>query len=184
MCAAVAVWATLRVLEPPPPDVTPVVVAARDLTAGAVLGSSDLQTVGYLAGTVPDGVVTDPVGRSLTGPVRRGEPLTTTRLVEPGLLADHPDLVAVPVRIPDATAVSLLRVGDRVDLVAADPGAGSAVTVARGALVVALPSEPERLSGGTTGRLVLFGVSDGEMGAVGVAAVRDFVTPVWSGDTG
>lgn len=182
LCAAVTVLAVVRVVEPPPPAVDPVVVAARDLPAGTVLGPEHLRTVDYASGTAPDGLLTRPAGRSLAGPVRRGEPLTSTRVVQPGLLAEHPGLAAVPVRIPDPTTVSLLRVGDRVDLVAADPAAGHATPVATEALVLALPAEPERLSGGTTGRLVLFGVSDHEVGAVGAAAVRDFVTPVWRDD--
>lgn len=171
----------LRVVAPPPPPTEPVLVAARDLPAGAVLSARDLRSAPYAVGTAPDGLVTDPVGRALAGPVRRGEPVTSARVVEPGLLTDHPALVAVPVRIPDATTVSLLRVGDHVDLVAADPAAGRAVTVASDALVLALPREPEKLSGGTTGRLVLFGVTPSEVGTVGVAAVRDVVTPVWPG---
>ena len=171
----------LHVVQPPPPATEDVLVAARDLPAGAVLEPDDVRTAAYAAGTAPDGLVADPVGRALTGPVRRGEPVTATRVVEPGMLGQHPDLVAVPVRIPDATTVALLRVGDRVDLVATDPAAGHAVRVASRALVLALPTEPETLSGGTTGRLVLFGVSEQEVSDVGVAAVRDVVTPVWSG---
>ena len=176
-----AVVAVLQVVEPPPPATEAVLVAARDLPAGAVLSARDVRTAAYAVGTAPDGLVADPVGRALTGPVRRGEPVTTTRLVQPGLLDEHPDLVAMPVRIPDPTTVSLLRVGDRVDLMATDPAAGRAVRVASRALVLALPAEPETLSGGTTGRLVLFGVTERETSAVGVSAVRDVVTPVWSG---
>lgn len=182
--AAVAVLAALHVLQPAPPPVEPVLVAARDLPAGTVLTSAHLRTASYASGTTPDEALESPVGRTLAGPLGRGEPVTATRVVEPGLLADHPDLVAVPVRIPDPTTVSLLRVGDRVDLVAADPAAGHAVTVAAGAMVVALPGEPDTVSGGTTGRLVLFGVTRREMGTVGVAAVRDFITPVWPGGNG
>lgn len=180
VCAAVAAAAVLHVVQPPPSATEDVLVAARDLPAGAVLAHDDVRTAAYALGTAPDGLVVDPVGRALAGPVRRGEPVTTSRVVEPGMLDEHPGLVAVPVRIPDATTVALLRVGDRVDLVAADPAAGHAVRIASGARVLALPSEPEKLSGGVTGRLVLFGVSEREVSDVGVSAVRDVITPVWS----
>ena len=48
------------------------------------------------------------------------------RLVGPALTAGYAGLVAVPVRLPDAGTVDLLEVGDRVDLVAADPQAAAA----------------------------------------------------------
>ena len=59
----------------------------------------------------------------LAGPVRAGEPLTDVRLVGASLAAAYPGAVAVPVRLPDAGMAALLRVGDRIDLVAADPRA-------------------------------------------------------------
>nr|MBA3619744.1 Flp pilus assembly protein CpaB [Acidothermales bacterium] len=64
----------------------------------------------------------DVVGRLLAAPARRGELLTDARLLGPGLLAGYPEgLVAAPVRIADSGAVSLLRAGDRIDVLAADP---------------------------------------------------------------
>ncbi|MFJ4603002.1 RcpC/CpaB family pilus assembly protein [Streptomyces griseoluteus] len=57
------------------------------------------------------------------------------------------ELVRAPVRIADAAAVRLLRPGDRVDVVAAPAGGGSARVLARGARVVRLPEPLERVSG-------------------------------------
>jgi hypothetical protein len=75
----------------------------------------------------------------LAAPVRDGEALTDLRLVAPGLLDGYPGLVATPVRVADAASVALLRVGDRIDLVAADPEGRGAEPVARQAPVIALP---------------------------------------------
>ena len=76
----------------------------------------------------------------LAAPLRQGEPVTDVRLVGPSLTEGYDGLVAVPVRLPDAGAVSLLQVGDQIDLVATDPEAATARTLAADVPVVALPS--------------------------------------------
>jgi Flp pilus assembly protein CpaB len=87
------------------------------------------------------------VGRLLAAPVRRGEPLTDVRLLEPSLLAAMPraGLVAVPVRVADGGAAAVLASpGDVVDVRAAPhPGAGVSATdgpVAAGLTVLAVPA--------------------------------------------
>lgn len=137
-----AVLAGLRAVAPPAPPTVAVLVAAEDLPAGRVLTRDDLLEVPYADGTEPSGAVVDPVGDTLASPVRRGEPLTDVRLVGPGLLRSGSDEVALPVRIPDAESVGLLEVGDRIDLVVGDPASSepAGATVARGVLVLALPT--------------------------------------------
>jgi Flp pilus assembly protein CpaB len=67
-------------------------------------------------------------GRVLAGPMRKGEPLTDTRLVGPGLLSGYgPELVAVPVRIADAESVRLLHPGDRIDVLVGQVSVDGAV---------------------------------------------------------
>jgi Flp pilus assembly protein CpaB len=89
-------------------------------------------------------------GRRLVLPVRSGEPLTDVRFVADGLLSrlSGPGSVAAPVRIADAGEVSLVRPGDRVDVLAAptsDAAGGrssratEALTVASGAVVLSVP---------------------------------------------
>ena len=131
LCALVAVWAGLRATAAPAPELVPVTVAAHDLGAGAVLGPGDLTTRGFAPGTVPSGHIRDPVGRQLAGPLRRGQPITDTALLGASLVRDRPDLVALPVRLPDTAMAELLRVGDEVDVISADPQGGPAATVAR-----------------------------------------------------
>jgi pilus assembly protein CpaB len=119
----------------------PVLVAARDLRPGSVLGRGDLAMRDFPAGAVPSGVVHRAEGRVVAGAVRRGEPLTDARFTSDGLLATRdPAAVAVPVRLADAAVARLLHPGDRVDVLAARADAPSpARTVAPAVRIVAVP---------------------------------------------
>ena len=181
LCALLAVWTGLRATAAPPPRTVPVTVAAHDVGAGTVLGAADVMTVGFAPGTVPAGDIRDPVGRTIAGPLRRGQPVTDTALVGASLVRDRPDLVALPVRLPDTAMAELLRIGDEVDVVAADPQGGPASVVARGALVLALPPPPaDAAADGLPGRLVVLGVRTSEVAAVSAATVTHFLTIVWA----
>lgn len=116
-------------------------VAARDLAGGAVLGSRDVTVRLLPVRAVPAGVVGRATGRTLSGPVRRGEPLTDARLRSGGLLDSRdPSAVAAPVRLADAAVIRLLHVGDRVDVLAArGEGPLPARTVASAVPVIAVP---------------------------------------------
>ncbi len=181
LCALVAVWAGLQAIAAPAPERVPVTVAAHDLGAGTVLRPGDLTTVGFAPGTVPSGHLRDPVGRQLAGPLRRGQPITDTAMLGVSLVRDRPDLVALPVRLPDTAMAELLRIGDEVDVIAADPQGGPAATVARKALVLALPPPPaDAAADGLPGRLVVLGVREAEVTAVSSATVTHFLTVAWS----
>ncbi|QIK65274.1 pilus assembly protein CpaB [Nocardioides sp. HDW12B] len=153
----VAVLAGIRAASAPPLPTTSVLVASRDLPGGTALTDSDLVARALPPESVPDGSTTeaaDLVGRTLAAPLRQGEPVTDVRVVAEGLLAGYPARVAVPLRITDPGSVRLLRVGDRVDVVATDPANGRAEVAAVDVPVVALPrgtrSDPDTagLSGG------------------------------------
>ena len=152
------------------------VVATRDLAAGALLGPKDVTVRLFPARNVPDGVVSGPAGRTLSSPVRRGEPLTDARLRPPGPFSGNAalpggrfpgdrlsggvpseggsdgreaDAVAAPVRLADAAVVRLLRAGDRVDVLAArSEGPLPARTVAAAVTVVAVPKSEEETDEG------------------------------------
>jgi Flp pilus assembly protein CpaB len=176
---AVAVLAVLRTVAPPPPATVAVLVAARDLSSGTLVSGDDVAEVGYRPATVPDGLAVDPVGRTLAAPVRRGEPLTDVRLVGPRLTDGYDaatDLVAIPVRLPDAGSVALLAVGDRIDLLATDPSVGDARLVAASVPVLAVPQFDDAASGAVTGRLVVLGAPPATAEVVAGAAVRDFLS--------
>ncbi len=181
LLAAAAVVAGVHELRPPPPAVEAVLTAARDLPAGATLGRDDLATVDYAAGTAPVGLADDAVGRVLAAPVRAGEPLTDVRLVGAPLAAAYPGSVTVPVRLPDAGMAALLRVGDRIDLVAADPQGSVARVVATDLAVVALPEpDDEATSSGLPGRLVLLAAPEAVREELAQAAVTGFLTFTYS----
>lgn len=180
LLTAVAVAAGLHAVAAPPPATVTVAVAARDLPAGAVLGADDLVPADFAPASVPDDLADDAVGRTLAAPLRRGEPVTAVRLVGPLLTDGSPGLVATPVRLPDAGMVGLLEVGDRIDLVAADPQTGGADVVATDLPVLALPHDDSGATSGLPGRLVVVGAPGEEVGPIAAAAVRTFVTFTWS----
>jgi Flp pilus assembly protein CpaB len=159
-----------------------VLVAAHDLPAGVVVGAQDVRRVGFAPDSVPEGLAREPTGRTLAAPLRAGEPLTDVRLVGPALTDGYPGLVAVPVRLPDAGMAELLRVGDRIDLVSADPQGRSAETIASGVPVLALPDTPTEVgAAGLAGRLVVVGAQSGEVARIADASVRTFVTIAFAG---
>lgn len=167
----------MRSLTAPPEPTVPVLVAAHDLAAGATVSPDDLTTQEFRPGSVPDGLVGDPSGRLLASAVRRGEPLTDARLVGPTLAEGHPGLVPTPVRLPDAAMVALLRSGDRVDVLAADPQGGPTVVVAADALVLAVPAlSQEAVADALPGRLVVLGLAATDVTAVSGASVTHFLT--------
>lgn len=191
LCVGLAVWTGLRVVAGPTPATTPVLVAAHDLPAGSVVEADDLVSRSFPPALVTPGALgaDDLLGRTLAAPVSRGEPLTRVRLAAPGLLAGYPGLVAVPVRLPDADSVALLRIGDRVDLLATDLGTGpSAATtrpIAHDVVVLALPGPRNETSldvqnASVSGRLVVVGSTPEVSEMIADASVRMFLTVVWT----
>ncbi|MQA32773.1 Flp pilus assembly protein CpaB [Modestobacter roseus] len=146
--AGLALVLALRPAPSPPagPVTVPVVVAAVDLPAGAVLTDGELAVARLPETAAPAGATAEPdelTGQVLASPVRAGEPVTDVRLIGPGLWSATPDgQVAAPVRLADLAVATLLRPGDRVDVLsaAADDGAEPSVeVVAADALVLTTP---------------------------------------------
>ncbi|MEU8039505.1 RcpC/CpaB family pilus assembly protein [Streptosporangium sp. NPDC049078] len=150
LVAASAMSCAILALRQDTASVT-VLVAARDLSGG-VLGTADLIPAPLRPGTAPDGALrpgTPFAGKVLTGPARRGEPLTDVRLLGPGLLAAHGrGTVATPVRVADPETARLLSPGDVVNVLAATSaweGTAPASVVAEDVTVLATPGgESER----------------------------------------
>jgi len=101
----------------------PVLVTAHDQVGGEVLDEGDVEVVRVPAGSVPAHAFTSVVDvprRPLVGPKRAGIVLTDLDVIGPGLLARYgTGVVALPVRIADAASLAYVRVGDRIDLIAA-----------------------------------------------------------------
>ncbi len=183
-CAALAVLAGLRAVSPAPPATAAAVVAARDLPGGEVLDTADLAVVRLPPGTVPDGAVAVPgslVGRTTAAPLRRGEPVTDVRVVAPSLVSGYPGRVAVPIRLGDAATVPLLSVGDRIDVLAADPQGKHAQVVATAVPVVAIPEPDARDDGLVTGGLVVVAAPREDAERLAAAGVSAFLSPVLAG---
>ncbi len=181
LCAAVAVAAGLSVTRPPAPGTVEVIVASRDLPAGTRLTADDLTARDFLAGTEPARPAGRPTGRVLAVALSAGEPLTDSSLLGPALTADLPYLRAVPVRMPDPGMVDLLRVGDVIDLVAADPDGDPARLLATDVPVLALPEVADVTgASGLAGRLTVLGLTPAEVSAVATASLVSFVTYTWS----
>ena len=182
VCAAVAVAAALQANSTPPPPRTMVLTAARDLPAGVVVRAEDLTRTAYDPASVPTGLLPSAaaaVGRTTTAPVRAGEAITDARLLAASLLDGYPGLVAVPVRVGDPGAVRLLRVGDQVDLLAADPqGETYAQVVGHDVPVLAIPRPGEESPGLTNGALVVVGLAPETARTVAQASVSAFLSVV------
>ena len=158
--------------------------ARRDLPSGTVVQEGDLAPSAYSPDTVPADSVDDVdrvVGRTLAAPMSRGEVLTETRTVTGGLLRGYPGATAVPLRVTDAAVVDLLRVGDRVSFVVADPDGRSTPTLLlRDVPLVAIPRATQGgLSNGTPGRLVVAAVPTESASEVAARAATDMLIPVW-----
>jgi hypothetical protein len=149
VAAAAAVYFGLLALSPAPPPTIAVLAAARDLTGGVTPTRDDLRTVDLPPGAVPAGALkpgSELTTRVLSGPVRAGEPLTDARFLAPP--AVPAGSLAYPFRVDDAEITALLRVGDRINLYAADSTtSGAASQLARAVPVVALPTPRSTTSG-------------------------------------
>lgn len=117
----IAAGLTVQQLTPEPADTVYAFAAARDLPAGEALGPDDLTVLSVPRGLVPEGsfVSTDSVqGQQLAVALRKGQLLTDSQLVGPGLLAGSPPgSAAVPLRMADPASIQLLSPGQLVNVV-------------------------------------------------------------------
>lgn len=144
-----------------PEERVAVVVAARAIAPGAVIGEGDVALRQAAPGQLAEGALTQleqALGRVALYPIARGEQVLRQRLAPEGVGAGDAAAalpagrVGVAVKVaPETAAGGLLRPGDRVDVAAALPvgGAGGqetwvACTVARDVPVLAVGSEVAR----------------------------------------
>jgi pilus assembly protein CpaB len=184
LTAGGAVFAALQVAAPPPPPTVAVWTAARDLPGGETVEEADVSITRLSPASVPDRAVDEldeVVGRTLAAPVSRGEVITSLRTIHRGLLHGYPGSTAVPLRITDAAVVDLLRVGDRIDVVVADPdGRTPPRQLLEDVPVVAIPQAGDgALTDGGPGRLVVVAVPTESASAVAASAATSILIPVW-----
>jgi Flp pilus assembly protein CpaB len=151
-----------RPAGPPRSDERVVLVAARDLAAGAVPGAADLRMARLPADAVPaDALGAAPAaGAALAAPLRRGD-LLTRRDLDGG--PPTPGLRGYALAVGEGVEAGPLAPGDRVDVLAASAGAATTVLTAAPVLRV-VPGDQGRAA------LVVLGVSP--RGAEALAAAR------------
>lgn len=142
--AGLAVLAALSSLQEKPDGVR-VVVARHDLASGHVIEESDVRVVTLASAPDHSLSTAKAVGRRVAGPMRTGEPLTDYRVLRADALDGYgKDAVLTSVTVPDASSLTGVRVGDRVDVIAVDPqGESKAEVVARDVEVVTVPDTEE-----------------------------------------
>jgi Flp pilus assembly protein CpaB len=170
-------------------DVSPVIVAAHDLTPGSRLTSSDVTTTQADPAVIPAGAITDPsalIDLTVTGPVRSGEMLTGSRVLSSRLpieLLGRPDARLVPVKLSDTAIVELLREGDVVDVLSINDSNGDqsvrAATVLVKNAVVALVSEPAQIRRTDGSRLALLAMPERDAHTVASATLASPITVVF-----
>lgn len=184
LACAGAAWAAIQAVAPPPPRTVGVWTAAHPMTSGTVLAAADLTRRRFSPGSVPDDRIGSPaqvIGRVLARPVGSGAVLAPSDVVGDHWLDGRSGTTAVPVRVTDAAVVPLLRVGDRVALLAADPqGRHAAELLATDATVLAVPRPVGDTTGALPGRLVVVGVPTGLADTLAAEATRRYLTVMWN----
>ncbi len=186
----------LDVLKPRTPPQSVVIVAARDLPAGATLGAADVRPEALPATAAPDGgfaTRAQVVGRRLAAPARRGEPLTDARFDDGPLAPPGRGMVAAPVRLADGDAARLLHPGQHVEVLAAStavidgPALASAAAdvIAADVVVLSIPPPMNTASTASTaadvtapGTLVVLATTPDEARALAQAEVSDRLSAV------
>jgi Flp pilus assembly protein CpaB len=119
LCIAAGI--TVHQLTPAPADTATTLAAARDLPAGTALTAADLAPAKIPPQLVNAGSITDPreaTGKQLAAPLRKGQLLTDSQLLGPGLLAGAPPgSAAVPLRMADPSSIQLVSPGQLVNVV-------------------------------------------------------------------
>jgi len=183
VAAIASVLTGLSAAAPEGPATTTVVKAKSQLPGGLLLSTSDLVLDRVVASDVPEGVLTDPnelVGKTLAAPVAQNQMMTslTTTAARTSVPPGH---VIAPLRLGDAALTALLRPGDVVDVVAADPEGGEPATVvASNVRVVTVPEAPnDRAGSGPDGGLVLIDVDGRTAAIVAQAAASATLSVFW-----
>lgn len=119
LCAAAGI--AVQQLTPAPAHTVPALASARDLPAGTALSGTDVVTVNVPPGMVPSGAFREASsiqGKQLAAPLRKGQLLSDTQLLGPGLLAGTPPgSAAVPLRMADPSSIQLVAPGQLVNIV-------------------------------------------------------------------
>lgn len=182
LAAIAAVLTGISAAAPEGPAMITVVKARSQLPGGAVLSAADLLLDRVDASDVPAGALSDPhalIGKTLAVPVAENQIMTPLATIA-ARTSVSPGHVMAPLRLADTALAALLRPGDVVDVIAADPHAEQAVVVAAGARVVTIPELPDDRAGpGPEGALVLIDVDAQTASVVAKAGASAVLSIMW-----
>ena len=162
LCVAAAV--AVHQLTPAPADSVTALAAARDLPAGSSLAPADVAEVQVPPGMIAAGslqVTAEAAGKQLAAPLRKGQLVTDTQLLGPGLLAGTPPgSAAVPLRMADPSSIQLVSPGQLVNVVLTSAN-GYDQQAASEVLATAVPVLWTSGQGGKTGEWLGTGETEG-----------------------
>ena len=172
--AGIAVLAGLNMLSARESSGVSAVVAARSIPGGARLTTADLLVVRVPAALAATGSFADSaslIGRTVVTRIPARRVLTDSDLLESvGLVAAGK--VAIPIRFAESSALPLLRVGGRVDILGPVVNGSEFGVVASDVRVVAVPEVETGMLGSSQGVMVLVEVDQTEAASIaGAAAV-------------
>ena len=164
LCLAAGI--TVQQLTPAPAFTVSVFAAAGDLAAGEILGPEDLTVLSVPRDLVPAGSYggnESPHGKQLAVAVRKGQLLSDSQLLGPGLLAGSPPgTAAVPLRMADPASIQLLSPGQLVNVVMTT-GDSFDQTAASQVLAAAVPVLWTSEHGSEAGQWLAAGETEGLM---------------------
>lgn len=160
----IAAGLTVQQLTPAPADTVPAYAAARDLPAGKTLVPDDLTVLSVPRDLVPAGSyggIVSLQGQQLAVALRKGQLLSDSQLLGPGLLAGSPPgSAAVPLRMADPASIQLLSPGQLVNVVMTN-GNGFDQPAASQVLAAAVPVLWTSGHGGGAGPWLASGETEG-----------------------
>lgn len=140
--------------------------SARDLPAGATLSGNEVVAVSVPPGMIPAGAFTDTAaiqGKQLAAPLRKGQLISDTQLLGPGLLVGTaPSSAAVPLRMADPSSIQLVAPGQLVNIVMTN-GTDYGQAAESEVLAAAVPVLWTSGQGGQTGQWLGTGETEGLM---------------------
>jgi Flp pilus assembly protein CpaB len=162
LCAAAGI--AVQQLTPAPAHTVTALATARDLAAGTALSGNEVVPVKVPPGMVPSGAVADVSsiqGKQLAAPLRKGQLISDTQLLGPGLLAGtKPGSAAVPLRMADPSSIQLVAPGQLVNIVMTN-GTDFGKTAESQVLAAAVPVLWTSGQGGQTGQWLGTGETEG-----------------------
>lgn len=162
LCTAAAL--AVQQLTPSPVATVAALAAAGDLPAGRSLVPGDAVVLNVPPGLVPGGSLSNKAvvqGKQLAVALRKGQLLSDTQFLGPGLLAGSPPgSAAVPLRLADPASIQLVSPGQLVNVVMTS-GSGFEQPAASQVLAAAVPVLWTSAQGGKAGQWLETGEAGG-----------------------